>query len=199
MLREFETAIADQIFNATTWTPTAVTNEWDDFTNATPITDVNARVKAMWEATGIWANSLIINKRVFRNLRQCDDITEKIRSIDPKFQGEVGIDHLRQAFDLPNIIVAGSAKNSAGQPNLTIAPVWSDEYAAVARIAETDNIKEPCVGRTFHWSEDGSSIGGTAETYREENVRGNVVRCRLDVDRKLLYTAALQLLSNITT
>jgi hypothetical protein len=51
----------------------------------------------------------------------------------------------------------------------------------------------------FHWSEDGSSPGGTVESYRDEIVRGNIIRVRHDVDEVVLYAQAGHLLSNITT
>ena len=46
---------------------------------------------------------------------------------------------------------------------------------------------------------DGSSIGGTVESYRDENVRANIIRVRHDVDELVLYPQAGHLLSNITT
>jgi hypothetical protein len=58
---------------------------------------------------------------------------------------------------------------------------------------------EPCIGRMFHWSEDGSSPGGTVESYRDEIVRGNIIRVRHDVDEVVLYPQAGHLVSNITT
>jgi hypothetical protein len=69
----------------------------------------------------------------------------------------------------------------------------------IARIATGVDMREPGVGRTFHWSGDGSSIGGTVETYRDETVRGDVVRVRHQVQEKRLYTEAAFLLGNITT
>lgn len=82
VLRAQEKRVADMIFNATTFAArtVGVTNEWDDFTNATPVTDVNAAVMAIWQACGLWANALIINRKVFRNLRRCDEVTDMIAS-----------------------------------------------------------------------------------------------------------------------
>ena len=202
VLRNAEQRVADAVFNATTFTPTTLTNEWDDLANATPIADVEAAVKRLWEATGIWANALVINRRVFRNLRRVTEIIDQSKSqgfMDVR-AGMITEAQLATVFDLPNIVVAGSPKNTADEGlAATIAPIWSDEYAMICRIAETQNIKEPCLGRTFHWSEDGSQIGGTVETYREEPIRGEIVRVRHDVDEKMLYTAAGELLDNVTT
>jgi len=66
----------------------------------------------------------------------------------------------------------------------------------VCKVAETDNIKEPCLARTFHWSADGSQIGGTVETYDESQNRGRIVRVRHDVQHKVLYKELGHLLLN---
>ncbi len=207
VLRAQERRVADLVYNTTTWTgsslTTAVVNEWDDANNATPISDVEAAVRKVYDGTGLWPNCLVINRRVFRNLRNCLDIIERISSTgagSATKPSDITPAMLAQCFDLENILVAGSSKDSAteGQAS-TPTQIWSDEYAMVCRIATTNDIKEPCLGRTFHWSEDGSEVGGAVETYRDETIRGDVVRVRHDVQEKILYSQLGHLLSNITT
>lgn len=180
-----------------------VTNEWDDANNATPITDVEAAITAIYDATGLWANALAINKKVFRNLRNCAQIIDRINSAgagNPSKPSDVTVEMLKAVFDLEHIFVGGSSKNTAAEgQSATPGQIWSSEYATVLKVANGMDMKEPCFGRTFHWSQDGSTIGGTVETYRDEVVRGDVVRVRHQVQEKTLYTDAAYLLSNITT
>ena len=203
VLREAEIDIANHLFSETTYTATSVTNEWDDNTNATPIADVNARVQSIWEATGIWPNAIVFNRTVMRNLREVDEVIAKIHSSgagESVLPGRITIAQLAQAFDLPHVLVADLPYNTANEgQDASISPIWSNEYAWVGRIGETSNFKEPCVGRTFHWGEDGSKIGGMVESYDEKNVRGTMIRVRQDVHVKDLYLATGELLSNITT
>ena len=107
---------------------------------------------------------------------------------------------LASVFDLEEVIVAGPPRNAAieGQ-DVSISPIWSNEYAMVAKLARSNDVREPCLARTFHWGEDGSDIGGTVETYRDETIRGDVVRVRHDVDELIMYTEAAQLFDNVTT
>jgi hypothetical protein len=200
-----EIRIATAVFNATTWTgaalTTAITNEWDDATNATPFADVEAAVQAVYEGTGLWPNALIMNYKVFRNLRLTAQVVDRVKYqgfVDAR-PGNITAEALGQAFDL-RIIIAGGTKNTAkeGQAAST-ASIWDDEYAMVARVATSEDPREPCIGRVFHWAEDGSSIGGTVESYRDEQVRGDVVRVRHDVDELIIYPGAGHLLSNVTT
>lgn len=205
--RNQEQRAAAALFNASTWTgaslTTAVTNEWDDAANATPITDVEAAVRLVYAGSGLWPNALVINRKVFRNLRNCDSVIDRINSAgagSPSKPEDVTAAMLSAVFDLPHIIIGGGSKNSANEGQAaSVAQVWSDEYAMVCRVAETNDIREPCVGRTFHWSEDGSNIGGTIETYRDEVVRSDIVRVRHETDEVVMYAAAGHLLSNITT
>ena len=207
ILRNAEQRVADAVFNATTWTgaslTTSITDEWDDIANAIPITNVDAAVKKVYDNSGLWANALIVNQKVFRNLRRCNQVIDAIESNgagDPSKQSDITAEQLAQVFGLDFVIVAGASRNSAKEgQNATPAQIWSDEYAMICKIATSGDMAEPCIGRMFHWSADGSSIGGTVETYRDEIVRANIVRVRHDVDELVLYAQAGHLLSNITT
>lgn len=207
VLRNAEQRVADAVFNATTWSggdlTTAVTDEWDDADNAIPLTDVEAAVQKIYDNSGLWANALVINRKVFRNLRNCEQIIERIQSSgagSPTKATDITVQMLAQVFDLPYIIVAGTSKNGAVEGQAASPEqIWSGEYAMVCKIATGPDMRDPCIGRTFHWSADGSSIGGTVESYRDEPVRSDVIRVRHQVAEKILYPEAGHLLSNITT
>lgn len=207
VLRNMESRVADAVFNTSTWTgsglTTGVTNEWDDSANAVPLTDVEAAVGKIYDGSGIWANALVINRKVFRNLRNCDQIIDRINASgagSPSTASEVTTAMLAQVFDLEHILVGGSSKNGATEgQSASPTQIWSDEYAMVCKVATGNDFREPCIGRTFHWDEDGSSIGGTVETYRDEVVRSNITRVRNDSCEVVLYAAAGHLLSNVTT
>lgn len=205
VLRNQEKRYAALLHDTATFTgdkTLAITHEWDDATNAVPIDDVDYGKKQVWEATGLWPDTLQINRWQFMKLRNCASIIDRL-----KYQGfhdvipeRVTTAMLAQVFDLRQVLVAGSAKNTANEgQDAVIASIWSDEYAFLCRAATGQDPREPCLGRTFHWSDDGSMIGGTVETYREENVRGEVVRVRHDVCEKIMYTACGFLFSNVIT
>lgn len=203
VMAAYELRVAAAVFNATTWAAatTGITNEWDDAANAVPLTDVEAAVQAVYAASGLWPNALIINRKVFRNLRNCAQVVDRVKYqgfMDAR-AGNISVEALSQAFDL-QLIVSGGTQNTAieGQ-SASLSPMWSDEYAMICKIAAGSDFREPGVGRTFHWGEDGSEIGGLFETYRDETVRGDIARVRHDVDEKILYVAAGHLLSNVTT
>jgi hypothetical protein len=194
VLREAEKRIAAMIFNATTWTGaslfTDTTVTWATLATATPITDVEAAVRKVYDNTGLWPNALVINRKVFRDLRMTTQIKDQIASSgagNRTLATDITIDMLRQVFDLDHILVAGSSKNGANEGQAaTPTQIWSSGFAMVCRIATTNNIKEPCLGRTFHWDADGSQIGCAMETYPDPQIRGDVVRARHEVDEVVI-------------
>ncbi|HYB94987.1 MAG TPA: hypothetical protein VEC39_08435 [Vicinamibacterales bacterium] len=208
ILRKREIRVANLLFNATTWTgaslTTAITNEWDDLTNATPINDMLAAIEKVFSGTGLMPNALILNGFVLRNLMNCAQIVDRIKSAgfdDPK---SISLPSLAKLLfpDVPDaqIIVAGAPKNTANPGQAaSISRIWSNEYAMVAKVARTNDPREACVARSFHYTADGSELDGRVESYRDETVRGDVIRVRHETDEVVMYTAAAHLLSNITT
>lgn len=207
VMRNHEQRIADLVFNATTWTgaslTTAITHEWDDATNCVPVTDVEAAVRKVYDGSGLWPNALVINRKVFRNLRNSAQIIDRIESAgagDATKPSDITEAMLAAVFDLDFVIVAGSSKNTAKEGQAASpSQIWSDEYAMVCKVATTGDMREPCIGRTFHWGADGSSIGGRAEEYYEEQSRSRIIRFRHETDEVIMYPQAGHLLSNITT
>ena len=203
VLRNAEKRVADTIFNATTWTGSTLTTDvsgtpWATVASAVPLTNVEAAVQKVYDNSGLWANALVVNKKVFRNLRNTIQVTDRIASSgagDRALASDVSIQMLAEAFALDYIIVAGGSQNSAieGQA-ASVGQIWSSTYAMVCRVAVGSDFRDPCIGRTFHWSGDGSSIDGTIESYRDETVRSNIIRVRHDVDEIVLYPQAGHLL-----
>lgn len=210
VLNEFERDVATAVYNTTTWTgaslTTAITNEWDDFTNAAPVNDVMSAINAVEIGSGLQANALVINRKVFRNLTQCNQIVDRI-----KYTQTPTVDMIRNALadllGLKYILVAGGLKNTANEgQTAAISRIWSDEYAMVCRVAEGDDPRESCIGRTFIWDGDsyaapgdGGRLAVLIEEYREESVRGTVYRARNNRDIVIMYPQAGHLLSNATT
>lgn len=199
VLRDYEKRVAAAVFNAVTFTPSAVTTEWSN-PASTPVQDVLTRITTFKGQMGMLPNALVFNDKVLRNLQTNEEILDRLKYSgidDPK---NVTLQMLAALFNLQYIIVPNAMRNSAnpGQAAAVFSDIWDDEYALLCRIATSQDLKEPCLGRTFHFTGDGSSLGGTVETYRHEPNRSDIMRVRHDVQEKLLYTAAGLLMSNIT-
>lgn len=197
VLQNYEIRVRDLIQNEATFTPTAVTTTWLDHDAADPVADVEGAINRLW-AKGIVANALVITRNQYRNLRLCDKLLEKVASFGSGssiLPANINEEVLSKAFDLKHIIVAGGIENLAneGQPG-NYSGLWSDDYATVCRVAESDDIAEPCIGRTLHWDEDGGSMAGQVESYPDDKVRADIFRVRMDTCEKLIHTAAAEML-----
>jgi len=202
VLRNAEQRVADAVFNTATWTGASLTTTpataWATIATAVPLTNVEAAVQKIYDNSGLWANALVINKKTFRNLRNTLQVIDRIEangSGSAAKASDVTIEMLKAAFDLEHVIVAGTSRNSAREgQSATPVQIWGSQYAMVCRISTSADMRDPCIGRTFHWGDDGSSIGGTVESYRDERVRGDVIRVRHDTDEIVLYPEAGHLL-----
>lgn len=210
VLGGFETAVAAALYNTTTWTgaalTTTITHEWDDSANAVPITDVQAASEIVVTGCGMSPNALICNRAQYFNLCNTAQVLDRV-----KYTARADQQTMRAAvadcLGIKFIFVANGIKNTAkpGQ-DVSLSRIWSPEYAMVARVAETNDPKEPCVARTFMWTGDGPGAPGTdeelaviGEEYREESRRGGVIRERTNYDIVVMYAQCAHLLSNVTT
>lgn len=203
VLRDLEKKIAAKVFNTTTWTgsslTTSVGTRWSTSATCTPIDDVLAAHNSVRTSSGMLPNAVIMSWNVWRLLQQCDQIVQQLiysGTEDPK---QVTTNQLAALFHVDQVIVAGGVKNTAieGQA-ASISDIWTDDYVMVAKLATTNNLREPCIGRLFHFVADGSSAGGTVEQYRDESVRSDIMRVRMDYDAKIIHPQCGHLLTNIT-
>ena len=207
---EYERDVADAIYDTAVWTgaslTTGISDEWDDHTNAIPITDIfNAKEKVRAQ-TGLEPNALICNTLQLFHLANCDETVDRVKYTQTADQATM-LNAIADVLGIKNILVAGGWTNTANpQQNRAISRIWSNEYAMVARVAETEDPQEACVGRTFIWDGDGPGAAGTEEAlaliteeYRDEGVRGSVMRVRNDRHIKIMYPEAGHLLSNVIT
>jgi hypothetical protein len=113
-------------------------------------------------------------------------------------QSDITAAMIARVLDLRQVLVAGGCKDTANEAQAAvIANIWSSSYAMVCKCATSNDFREPCIGRTFHWAEDGSQIGATVETYYENQTRSNIIRARHETDEVILYSSMGHLLSNI--
>jgi hypothetical protein len=166
---------------------------WSTLASATPITDIETACQAVYNACGMWPNAVFMSRKTARNARNTAQVLDRIKysgHTDPK-AGRMTPEILAEIFDVERVVVADATKNTAnvGQ-TASLSAVWTDSVVLVARIATTNDMREPCLGRTFHWAGDGSEQEGRVETYREEKIRSDVVRVRHDVHEKIIFPEA---------
>lgn len=183
IMRAQEKRIADRVFNASAFTPHAVSNEWDKASAATPITDVNDAKLAFRAQCGMLPDVLIIAYTTFINLKSCTQVIDRLKYTFPGIDiNRMTSDQLAAIFDVPRVMVGGSVYNSAKKNKAAVvSDVWDKEYAALVKISSGNDLSTPGLGRTFMWTED-SPQNPIVEQYRDEGVRSDIFRVRHHVD-----------------
>lgn len=198
VMRNYEQRVATLLQTTGSFTNAAAATAWSTIATAVPLTDIETRVQSIWNATGIKPNAIVIPYVAFRNFRNCAQVVDRIKysGLHNPAAGNITLDAIAALLDIPNVIVAGAKKNGANEgQTASLSNVWTATVVGLGVIATNNDVKQPCVGRTFHYSADGSQMGGVVETYREEQTRSDVVRVRQDTDEKLLYSACWQLIT----
>lgn len=198
VMRNYESRVATLLQTTGSFTNAAAATAWGTIATAVPLTDIETRVMSIWNATGLKPNAIVIPYAAFRNFRNCAQVVDRIKysGLQDPAAGQISTQAIAQLLDIPNVIIAGAKKNGANEgQTASLSNVWTATVIGIGVIATGNDIKQPCVGRTFHFSADGSQIGGTVETYREEQSRSNIVRVRMDTQEKLLYSTCWQLIT----
>ena len=198
IIQGLEIDVAATFFNTTTFTGAltgAAATHWSTRATATPRDDIETACQAVFSNSGMWPNVAIMSRSLFRQCIRTDDITGLIKYSglsDPRPEN-ITPQALAQALNLERIIVAGQAKNTADEGQAaSLSSIWDKTMCFVGRIADPDSedFREPTVARIFHWAEDGSSIGGTAESYPDPKIRAEIIRVRQQRQVQLLYANA---------
>lgn len=203
VLLNHERRVIDLITDTGVWTgaalTTAVSNPWTSIGSGTPVANVSAANAAVYAGIGQPANAVIMSWNRFNACRNTEEFLERVKYSGTDARNRnITRDVMAQVFGVDFVFVAGGVRNTADEgQNAVKASMWPDARVMVCRVATTEDIRETCIGRTFHWGEDGSQIGGVLESYRDETVRGDVIRCRMQTDEKRLYVAAGHLLTSV--
>lgn len=200
VLINMEKRVADKTLNNSNIIGAAGGN-WTDKTAAVIMTNVETAVLAIYNRTGLWPNCIVMSYLLFRHVRRNNEIVDLLEGSgagDRSTPTDIVAQRLSEVFDLKHVLIAGASRNTAGKNQaLSVAQVWGSTSALVCTVAESNDIQEPCIGRTFHWGEDGSNIGGMVESYYEVQTRSDIIRNRMDTHEKEIYLECAQRITGL--
>lgn len=200
VLRNYERRVSTAVEAGITNT-TAAGTAWSTVATASPIANIRAAQIAVRLRTGIVPDTLVLEWEAFQYLKDVAEVIDRLKYAgftDPN-RGNINEAAVAQALGIKNVIVAGAVRNTANEAvAATLAAIWTKTKAHLIKTASPGApLNTVCLGRTIHWGEDGSRIGGVFETYREEGRRYQVVRQRMETDEKILYGACCQTITGV--
>lgn len=177
--------------------PTATpSTKWNRALAGDPISDVDAAKTAIHKGCGMEANTMLVNRDVFNELKEHPKVLDKIKYSE---RGIVTADILAAVFGVQQFLIAGVLYNSANEgQTLSAAYLWSDSVI-LAHVETAQDLQAPNFGRCFAWSGETGPDGVLVESYRDDSIRSDVHRVRQDLDEKLVGAAAGYHLSDVLT
>jgi hypothetical protein len=203
VMLDFELDVAAVLQSATVFSgqTTARTAVWTNYANSKPATDVKAARLAVYLRTGMWPNAVAMSPRAFEWCIESAEIIDRLQGKGAGVQalpGEINAQALARVFNVDEVIVLGGSYDSANAGQAaSIQEAWDDTFVQVFRKARTDDFREPCLGRSWHWAQDGSMPAGVVESYRDETIRADVIRARRQMGFTVLYREMGQLITNL--
>lgn len=191
VMLKLEDEVSSLIFDTNTWTgdslATTVSTAWSD-SSATIVKDVTAAAEKVREGTGIKPNALILGAAEMQHMLYNDDIVGRFSNDMMVTPAQIRA-NVAGLFDLQYLLVGGAIKNTAAEgASISTSDFWQSGYAMVAKIAETSDPREVCLGRSVPW-EGMDNTTYEAMLYREPQTDSDVVKVRRYLDLKVLDAA----------
>lgn len=215
LMQDHEQNVANAVFDTARFTgaATVALSNADRFSNhsvALPIDVIKAGKRSVRARCGRPANCLVVPEIVLDHMVECSQIIERIKysgKDDPK---DIGINELKKMLRLEHILVADGFSNTKNDGQTPVfGRHWDPTMLMVCRISTDGALLSeisPCIGRTVMWQKQNATIPGADnaeaaiifEEYREENVRGGVIRGRWNWGIKDFATECGYLVTNVT-
>jgi hypothetical protein len=159
------------------------TKRWDEYTETAsdPVADVDTGKNAIFNATGMEANLLVIPRAVFYKLKEHPKILDKIKYSQ---RGVVTREILAEVFGVDEILVPGLVTNSAAEGQ---TPVPAGLWGKIGFLCHAENVQSldaPNFMRTFVWTAETGADGVLVESYREDTIKSDVHRAQHWTDEK---------------
>lgn len=194
LLDAMEKTIIDMAYNSSTYTgatlTAAVSASWKTApTTATPLEDIVNAIEQVKTNTGVRPNTICMTWRDLMYFRGCTDVIDKIKYTSPAMRPEgVTAEDIANHFGVTKVIIADAFRNSGKiEAAATLSRfVPSGKIWVGITANEGDPGDVHCVGRTYHYTGDGSVITGLVESYRDESLRRDVTRIRHEWQSKII-------------
>ena len=175
--------------NSAAFNATAVTASFNSKDTALPIEDIQLAVERL-NGNGFYDGlSLIIETSLFNKMINTDDVRGIFNGNGQYTNRQVILD----ALGVNNIIICPTRYNSAAKGKAAArSKVWSTGHFFVGQVAGGD-FANGGFGRTLSYGPDGGVF--SAETYRDEPIKSDVMRVLNSVDEVIINTNACEKLT----
>lgn len=199
VLRAQEKRVVEATINNSSLKNTGVIRAWTSYADADPLADINKAKDFFRYSVGLTPNALVLDVDILRHVSMCDAVMDRIKYSAPgALRGELTLEQLKAYFGVPNIFVSNAVYDAAAKgAKAKVATIWPRDRVMLACVSSGgQDLREPCLGRTFVWNEDSGQL--SAESYREEQTRSTIYRVRQYTDECVQFAGAGYVLTGVT-
>jgi len=178
------------LFSGGGFTNHNVTTAWTTVATAAPLDDIASGVEALEDKCGVGPEdiSIVMPRTDFREFMRVTQVTDKIKYTYPGMQPSL-LQPLQVAamLGVKQVLVARSGYDIKEEGVAeSISQIWTAGVIYIAVLAdEGAPLEEPSAARTMMWDVNAPELP-VIESYREEKVKSDIVRARMDTDEVLI-------------
>ena len=186
-----EARMRELVMNTSTFTGADLYKSWAaapwDVAGSAVMTHVAQAKEHVRGNCGLEANALILSETMLTNLVNVNtQIIARMTATTKLATPEAIRSALASILGIKYVISGTGVYNAAkkGQAADT-TDIWSEDYAMVCRVAETENPREMCVARSLIWT-DVADADVRIESYEEKQTDSYVVKGKLNEDELII-------------
>lgn len=142
--------------------------------------------------------SLVMSLNTFNLIRASNKLQNRVRgTISTDSQLTLDAQSIADALQVKEVLVGAAAYDTSAQPNaVTMSNIWTDDYIWLGTIKPPAGPKDYFAGGvayTLFWQQDADIF--QVESYRQEQLRSQIIRARQYTAEKVVLATAGQLLA----
>lgn len=159
------------------------TDQWSDFANSDPFTNISDGQDAVHGTTGKDVNVMAMGRPVWQKLKNHPDILDRLKITDTKM---VTKDLMARLFEVEKLLVGGAIENTAeeGQAD-SFSSVWGGDVF-MAHVTPTPGMRQATFGYAFQWKPSNFPVPFAVSTIMDEHMRKDILSVEYYQDEKIV-------------
>jgi hypothetical protein len=159
---------------------------WSDYTNSTPIPDIEYAKTTVLQNTGFEPNTLVLSYAVFQKLKAHPTLVDRYKYTQAG--AIVTEDLLAALFGVDRVLVAKAVVNGANEGASGTYAFTAGNSALLCYVAPNPGLMTPSAGYTFMWTGVSGGLGTTVgvSRFRMEELKADRVEGEIAFDNKVV-------------
>jgi len=184
ILLKLERRVADFCMTAANWDNSATlsgTDQWDDYDESDPISDITTGMETVEDETGQPVNTMVMGNPVWRKLKHHPEITDRMAVTNTRV---TSLQILQEITGIDNILVGRALFNNAQRgASDNFEHIWG-KHVWLGHVAQSPALDTPSAGYVFVWPRNGQLRG--IRRWREEKHHSEVIEGFMSFDEKVV-------------